>query len=363
MLSNPLFDVLRAYGTLQPPKSIRKEDITFNPLHSFLLDHILLSHHFEAFPPSKQYQSSFWRWAIDWLEELVADEARHILTETFDEIDERIYTHHIDLVQELSSHNLGAIPPSASYLTYLWPSEHPPAHPVYPGHANATLLESRTIIEGGTTGLRTWSASLVLAQYLLSSELVQGKRALELGCGVGFLGIVSATIQLEDAGRTSSLWLTDVHDPVLQRCEDNLRLPCNQSHKHPDLELRTFDWFDAADPQGSSFARALFDQAQPDVILGADVVYDPSIIPPLIDTLVLALARPNRGNRRKAYIALTQRNEETLLQFVRQAEERLSVEIVTTSLAADNIFTSSAELGQSASAQVVKIFKLQSTAV
>lgn len=30
-----------------------------------------------------------------------------------------------------------------------------------------TLLESRTTIEAGTTGLRTWRASLVLAQYLI----------------------------------------------------------------------------------------------------------------------------------------------------------------------------------------------------
>jgi protein-lysine N-methyltransferase EEF2KMT len=33
---------------------------------------------------------------------------------------------------------------------------------------SATLLESRTIVEGGTTGLRTWLASQVLAQYLIS---------------------------------------------------------------------------------------------------------------------------------------------------------------------------------------------------
>lgn len=45
--------------------------------------------------------------------------------------------------------------------------------PVYPGYASATLLESRTTIEAGTTGLRTWSASLVLAEYLITNP---GKR-------------------------------------------------------------------------------------------------------------------------------------------------------------------------------------------
>ena len=31
-----------------------------------------------------------------------------------------------------------------------------------------TLLESRTTIESGATGLRTWSASFILADYLVS---------------------------------------------------------------------------------------------------------------------------------------------------------------------------------------------------
>jgi hypothetical protein len=33
---------------------------------------------------------------------------------------------------------------------------------------SATLLESRTTVENGTTGLRTWLASQVLAQHLIS---------------------------------------------------------------------------------------------------------------------------------------------------------------------------------------------------
>ncbi|KAI0828913.1 hypothetical protein BC628DRAFT_1361283, partial [Trametes gibbosa] len=353
MLPDPLFDVLRAYATLQPPKSIQKQDVSFILLHDFLGVHILHNQHFEAFPPSKQYQILFWKWAINWLEELVSDE---------DEIDECIYTHHIDLIQELSARSSGTTPPSASYLTYLWPTERPPAHPVYPGYASATLLESRSTVEGGTTGLRTWSASLVLAQYILSHrEIVRSKRILELGCGIGFLGIVTASTQLEDISDTSSLWLTDGNEPVLQRCGENMRLRCNQSDEHPDLQLHTLDWFDAADSQRRSFVHALFDEAQPDVILGADVVYDPDIIPPLVDILALALGSSKSRHRCKAYIAVAQRIDNTLLQFIHRSKERLSIETVATELAADNIFTGSAELGQSASVQAVKVFKLQST--
>ncbi|KAI0778766.1 putative methyltransferase-domain-containing protein [Trametes elegans] len=355
MLPNTLFYVLRGYATLQAPKTIEKADVLFFALHGFLLDHILVNRHFQAYPPSKQYQVSFWKWAIEWLEQAASDEARR------DEIDERIYTYHIDLIQELSSQSLGTFAPSASYVTYLWPVDNPPERPVYPGYANATLLESRTTIESGTTGLRTWSASLILAQYLLQhTALVQERRVLELGCGVGFLGIVAASIQLDDPDASSSLWLTDVHEPVLERCEENTKLRCNRSRDHPDIQLRSLDWFDADDTERRPAVDALFNEARPDIILGADVVYDPSIIPPLVQILAVALTVRKAGTTPEAIIALTRRNEDTLADFVRQAEQRLQVETICTELAARNIFTNSAELGQPAHAQRVTIFRLQS---
>lgn len=61
-------------------------------------------------------------------------------------------------------------------------------------------------------------------------ENVRGKRVLELGCGVGYLGLVVATIQLnatELENPDPSIWLTDVNDVVLSRCRENLNLPCS----------------------------------------------------------------------------------------------------------------------------------------
>ncbi|KAI0334344.1 hypothetical protein GY45DRAFT_1242518 [Cubamyces sp. BRFM 1775] len=367
MVSDPLFGLLRAYATLQPPKSIQlPPSLSFNVVHDYLLERILLNRHFQEFPPSKQYQSSFWKWAIDRLELLVSEEARRF---SEDEIDERIYTHHVDLMQDLSSHDVGTsasstsyatyLWPSASYVTYLWPSESLPANPVYPGYANATLLESRTTIESGTTGLRTWSASLVLAEYFLSHrELVVSKTALELGCGAGFLGIIIAGIQLAQSAE-GSLWLTDVNEPVLERCASNIRLRANRSCQHPQLHFRTLDWFDAVATDNRLLVDALFDDALPDIILGADVVYDPSIIPPLVQVLALALTPRASHKRPEAYIALTQRNKDTLADFLQQAGAVLSVEQICERFVADNIFTGATELGQSAAAQSVKIFRLK----
>ena len=66
-------------------------------------------------------------------------------------------------------------PPTCSFVTYFW-------HPYgistksalkqklidVPRYSKATLSENRTTIEKGTTGLRTWLASFVLAEYLIS---------------------------------------------------------------------------------------------------------------------------------------------------------------------------------------------------
>lgn len=41
------------------------------------------------------------------------------------------------------------------------------ASPIVEEDGRVTLLESRTTIEAGTTGMRTWRASLLLGEWLL----------------------------------------------------------------------------------------------------------------------------------------------------------------------------------------------------
>ncbi|KAI0756301.1 hypothetical protein C8Q80DRAFT_1127820 [Daedaleopsis nitida] len=346
--TEPLFDVLRGYATLRPPRAILKPAVPFVPTHEFLLNALLLNPHFQEFPPSKQYQRSFWKWAIEWLEEL-------------EEVDERIYTYHIDLIQDtsLKTKDTGNAIPGPSYLTYLWPSKQEIPHPVYPGYASVTLRESRATIENGTTGLRTWSTSLVLAQHVLSQpELVATRRVLELGCGAGFLGTIVASIQLANP-QNSSLWLTDANEPVLQQCKANLSLSCNHSHKHPDLNIHLLDWSDAMDPTTVPSVRAFLSRVRPDVILGADLAYDPSIIPLLVQILHVALTPTDDSHNPVAYIALPVRTEETMSEYLRQAGELFTLTQIDAILVADNIFTGVAELGLDALTQVVRVFRIQ----
>lgn len=61
-----------------------------------------------------------------------------------------------------------ALPPP-SFVTHYWKSPSVDRElQAITGYDTATLLESRMTIENGTTGLRTWRASFVLAQYLIS---------------------------------------------------------------------------------------------------------------------------------------------------------------------------------------------------
>ncbi|KAF8899222.1 hypothetical protein BD779DRAFT_1659128 [Infundibulicybe gibba] len=272
-----LFELLRGFSSLTPPNRLCfPANISPVLVHDFLINFILLNSHIRDYPPSREYQKNFWKWAITHLESI----------EEF-EIDSRIYDYYVELMPHSGpyvSHVLSMLPvptytsalgppqphmfgrtcdlglplrapPSPSYVTHFWNLEGDP-HMTQESESvdmarlkTTTLFESRTTIESGTTGLRTWRAGFLLAQYLiLRPELVQGKRVLELGSGAGFLGITVASLQTFSA-LNSSLWMTDVNGTVLQRCRENIGLPCNLSSAHPRVQCVHLDWAISLDPE------------------------------------------------------------------------------------------------------------------
>ena len=138
--------------------------------------------------------------------------------------------------------------PSNSYITYYWkPPEILRADKPF---LATTLLESRNMIEAGTTGLRTWTAAFFLAQYLLhnpgaslvlpelgvffddNADIVLQKRVLELGSGIGFTGIIIGTIQVlfqAQGVARPKLWLSDIDETVLSVCRRNVDLSSSKS--------------------------------------------------------------------------------------------------------------------------------------
>ncbi|KAF7302573.1 hypothetical protein HMN09_00891800 [Mycena chlorophos] len=276
-------------------------------VHDFVLNHLLLDPHLAAYPPSEQYQKTFWKWMVQNLEQHNAKEDSDV------EIDSRIYDRFLALLN-ISSDG----PPTQSYITHFWdPSlrrDDNGDDVDLAWYQKTTLLESRTMIEAGTTGMRTWLASLVLAQYLIRHpDLVRGKRILELGSGIGFLGAVVATLQVLNHEH-GAVWLSDVNETVLARCQDNVRLPCNTSSSHPNVRCCFLDWSAALDPDRIVATTALLrEEISPHLILGADIVFDPSLIPPLVAVLNLALRENPSAS---AIIALTERNPVTMQKFV-----------------------------------------------
>ncbi|KIY50680.1 hypothetical protein FISHEDRAFT_11607, partial [Fistulina hepatica ATCC 64428] len=324
-----LFNLLRGYAALTPPARLKYPlHLSTQEVHDFLITNVLCSDHLHTYSPSAEYQKSFWKWAISHLERnLDCEDNGHAF-----EIDERVYHKYTTLLSHLDNDVSTQVarhvgPPTESYITHFWkPLDrfHPSVSDINSNgnkdirqllstYQSITLRESRTTIEAGTTGLRTWRASHVFAQYLIHHpKLVVRRHVFELGCGVGFLGIVVAALQIvhgsDDAVGVDGarLWLSDGSAPVLARCKSNVELECNLSSKHPAIHYTELDWTNVS---ADYFSNA---NINPDIVLGADVIFEPSIVPPLARTIRLAV----HARHTDALIALTVRNEDTLNAFL-----------------------------------------------
>ncbi|KAH9178828.1 hypothetical protein EDB89DRAFT_1812582, partial [Lactarius sanguifluus] len=324
-----LFKLLQAYSTLKHPRLLSlPSHLSFPQVHHFVLSSILLNPHLLQYPPAHTYQLSFWKWVIERLEILLGDEAGELYC--FREITTNRRMSLAFATRPLYSKRFyrvhGAIlPPPPSFVTHYWkadPQSVPPipTHAISPiEHRSVTLFESRTTIENGTTGLRTWGASFVLAQVLIRNPtLLANKSVLELGSGAGFLGLIVADIQVCHGGTTGSsvLYLTDVNEDVLRRCHENTQLPCNASSRHENLFVESLGWSDALAEDRVRDLNTFMDNVGPDLVLGADTLYHPDMIAPFLTTLNIALRASKSPAGGVAYLALTVRNVDLLNTFI-----------------------------------------------
>ncbi|KAL6828893.1 putative methyltransferase domain-containing protein [Trichoderma sp. SZMC 28015] len=189
-----------------------------------------------------------------------------------------------------------------------------------PDHeASINLFENRSLVAaGGTTGLRTWEAALHLGQLLCQNpSIVSGKRVLELGTGTGYLAILC----IKYLGSTHVI-ASDGSDDVINNLPENLFL--NQLEGSDAIRPMDLKWGYAL--VGTEEER--WNGGRPlDVVLGADITYDPSIIPALVSTLLELFGLYPHV---EVIIAATQRNLETFRVFlVKCRDEGLKVEDVS----------------------------------
>ncbi|OBT72314.1 hypothetical protein VF21_09306 [Pseudogymnoascus sp. 05NY08] len=233
-----------------------------------------------------------------------------------------------DLMNSFASLLTTTIPPEAvaaqekSYVTYtlsnllrepssLPPSSSSPSSPSLPptDPPTITILESRNLLGGtGTTGFRTWEASLQLSSFLSSPLLLpslslRGKSVLELGSGTGYLSICCAKYL-----GASHVTATDGFDTVMTDLGTNLFI--NDLQDSSLVSTRELKWGHAL--LGNEDATFL-EHRSPDFIIGADVTYDAAALPSLVATLRDLLELFPKA---QVVIASTVRNEETYGKFL-----------------------------------------------
>ena len=161
-----------------------------------------------------------------------------------------------------------------------------------------SLLESDNLVIDGTTGLRSWSAAKHLAQFIEQNRcVVDNKNVLELGSGVGLTGIY-----ILKTCSPSHLTFSDHHSVVLEVLKNNIdnNKVCSKSSSFK------IDWNDC-----QTIDNYLTDN-DPEVIIAADVVFDPEVTVSLCRVVNHLL----KNKPRICYICCTHRSDESVQYFL-----------------------------------------------
>ncbi|KAK1468452.1 hypothetical protein CMEL01_00219 [Colletotrichum melonis] len=198
-----------------------------------------------------------------------------------------------------------------SYVTYHLSGLEQSPRPQHSPSPDITLLEARSLISAsGTTGLRTWEAALHLGQFLCEDpNLVKGKRVLELGAGTGYLAILC----VKHLGATHVV-ASDGSDDVINNLPESFFLnELQESTLIRPMELRWGHALVGTEDQKWNNGESV------DVVIGADITYDQSIIPALIATVEELFALFPTV---QVLISATQRNEVTFEAFCSRCRQR-----------------------------------------
>lgn len=135
-----------------------------------------------------------------------------------------------------------------------------------------------------------WPSSLALAEHVLAGENLKDTQVLEIGCGCGLAGI-AAGIQ------GGEVTVTDLEQDALKLAEENWKL-----NDLTPTAVKLMDW---RKPETDSCY---------DLIVGADVLYNPKDFPDLIRSLKrllkfggsLVISEPGRPHARNFFARMLQ---------------------------------------------------------
>ncbi|XP_066362303.1 uncharacterized protein [Miscanthus floridulus] len=230
----------------------------------------------------------------------------------------------------------------------------------------ARLSCSSNMLEGDT-GCSLWPSSLFLSEFILSyPKFFSTKCCFELGSGVGLVGICLNHVS------ASKVILTDGDPCTLRNMKENMELNnlCIEQEdsrvlkeSNNKVECKYLSWEEVSESDLWGY--------QADVVLGADIIYDPVCVPHLVRVLSMLLRRDRREGEANgtsgdefeteapvAYIATVVRNLETFNCFATAAADTMLSVLNITSSAAPSKFLPYMLSYDRSSVQLLKITSL-----
>eukprot|EP00057_Strongylocentrotus_purpuratus_P003401 XP_003726565.1 PREDICTED: protein-lysine N-methyltransferase EEF2KMT isoform X1 [Strongylocentrotus purpuratus] len=98
-----------------------------------------------------------------------------------------------------------------------------------------TLKESSQVVIDGTTGLRSWPAAQCMVEWIAeNTHIINGRRVLELGSGLGLTGLASC-----DLCQPLTYTFSDCHEQVLKTLQENILLNIHRNNSQQSSESET----------------------------------------------------------------------------------------------------------------------------
>ncbi|XP_039164256.1 putative uncharacterized protein DDB_G0277003 isoform X2 [Eucalyptus grandis] len=156
---------------------------------------------------------------------------------------------------------------------------------VVPLHCSLNMLE-------GDTGCSIWPASLFLSEFILSfPDMFSSKTCFEVGSGVGLVGICLSHV------KASKVILSDGDLSTLSNMKLNLKMNQMSTEDDEPVTSEFLDSVKCLHLPWECASESILQGLKLDIILGADVIYDPLCLPHLVRMLSILLDKTKSSSR------------------------------------------------------------------